>query len=66
MFFRSFETEWMLKGGYENIAEARSAIFDYIWSYYQSVKLHSFNDYLPPAEKERRYFNKDLLAAVLN
>ena len=54
-FFRSFKTEWMPKGGYEDIAEAKSAIVDYIWGYYQSVRPHTFNDYLPPAEKERRY-----------
>ncbi len=44
-FFRSFKTEWMPKGGYENIAEAKSAIIDYIWGYYQTVRPHSFNDY---------------------
>ncbi|MDE4454682.1 hypothetical protein EPB74_05350 [Psychrobacter sp. DAB_AL62B] len=65
-FFRSFKTEWMPKGGYENIAEAKSAIIDYIWGYYQTVRPHSFNDYLPPAEKEKRYFNKNLLSGVLN
>ena len=65
-FFRSFKTEWMPKGGYEDIAEAKSAIVDYIWAYYQSVRPHTFNDYLPPAEKERRYFNQNLLSAVLN
>ena len=65
-FFRSFKTEWMPKGGYEDIAEAKSAIVDYIWGYYQSVRPHTFNDYLPPAEKERRYFNQNLLSAVLN
>ena len=57
-FFRSFKTEWMLKGGYEDIAEARTAIVDYIWGYYQTVRPHAFNDYLSPAEKERRYFNQ--------
>ena len=56
----------MPKGGYENIAEAKSAIVDYIWCYYQTVRPHHFNDYLPPAEKERLYFNKNLLAVVLN
>lgn len=65
-FFRSFKMEWMLKGGYEDIAEAKSAIVDYIWGYYQTVRPHAFNDYLPPAEKERRYFNQNLLSAVLN
>ncbi len=65
-FFRSFKTEWMPKGGYENIFEAKSAITDYIWGYYQTVRPHSFNDYLTPLEKEKRYFNKNLLSAVLN
>ena len=65
-FFRSFKTEWMLKGGYEDIAEASSAISDYIWGYYQTVRPHSFNNYLTPAETERRYFNQNLLLGVLN
>ena len=65
-FFRSFKTEWMPKGGYENIAKAKSAIVDYIWGYYQTVRPHRFNDYLPPAEKEKCYFNKNLLSGVLN
>ena len=30
-FFRSFKTEWMPKGGYEDIAEAKGAISSYIW-----------------------------------
>ena len=65
-FFRSFKTEWMPKGGYENIAEAKQAICDYIWGYYQSVRPHTFNNYLTPLEKEKRYFNKYLLSGVLN
>ena len=65
-FFRSFKTEWMPKGGYEYIAEASSAISDYIWGYYQTVRPHSFNNYLTPAETERRYFNQNLLSGVLN
>ena len=65
-FFRSFKTEWMPKGGYENIAESKSAIFDYIWGYYQIVRPHHFNGYLPPIEKEKRYFNQNLISAVLN
>ncbi|MFC6205584.1 integrase core domain-containing protein [Psychrobacter urativorans] len=63
-FFRSFKTEWMPKGGYEDIFEAKSAISDYIWDYYQTVRPHSFNDYLTPLEKERRYFNQNLLSGV--
>lgn len=56
----------MPKGDYENIAEAKSAFVDYIWGYYQIVRLHGFNGFLPPAEKEKRYFNQNLLSAVLN
>ena len=65
-FLRSFKTEWIPKGGYENIAEAKSAIVDYIWGYYQIVRPHRFNDYLSPLEKEKRYFNQNLLSGVLN
>ncbi|SLJ83435.1 transposase OrfAB subunit B [Psychrobacter sp. DAB_AL43B] len=65
-FFRSFKTEWMPKGGYENITEAKIAISNYIWGYYQTVRPHTFNDYLTPLEKEKRYFNKNLLSGVLN
>ena len=54
----------MPEGGYENIFEASIAIPDYISGYYQTVRPHSFNDYLPPAEKERRYFNQNLLSCV--
>ena len=56
----------MPKGGYENIAEAKSAIVDYIWGYYQTVRPHCFNGYLTLLEKEKRYFNQNLLSAVLN
>ena len=65
-FFRSFKTEWMPKDGYENIAEASTAIADYIWGYYQIVRPHRFNNYLSPLEKEKRYFNQNLLSGVLN
>ena len=64
-FFRSFKTEWMPKGGYEDILEAKSAITGYIWGYYQTVRPHTFNNYLTPLEAERRYFNKNLLSGVL-
>ncbi len=56
-FFRSFKTEWMLKGGYEDIAEASSAITDYIWGYYQAVRPHSFNNSLTPLETEEPFPN---------
>jgi len=49
------------KGGYEDISEAKQAISNYIWGYYQSIRTHTFDDYLTPAEKECRYFNKYFL-----
>ena len=57
---------WQPKGGYGYITEALSAITDYIWGYYQTVRPHTFNNYLKPVEKEKRYFNKNLLSDVLN
>lgn len=63
---RSFKTEWMPKSGYEGMDAASAVIIDYIWGYYQTVRPHRFNDYLSPAEKERRYFNQNLLSSVLN
>lgn len=63
-FFRSFKTEWMPKGGYEDLAEAKNAINDYIWCYYQNLRPHSFNEYLTPNEKEKRFFNQNLLLGV--
>ena len=56
----------MPKVGYEDIFEAKSAITDYIWGYSQTVRPHIFNNYLTPLEKEKRYFNKNLLSVVLN
>ncbi|SLJ84062.1 transposase [Psychrobacter sp. DAB_AL43B] len=39
---------------------------DYIWGDYQNIRQHSFNKHLEPVEKEKRYFNKNLLSGVLN
>jgi transposase InsO family protein len=47
-------------------AETSTAIADYIWGYYQTVRPHRFNNYLSPLEKEKRYFNQNLLSVVLN
>ena len=65
-FFRSFKTEWMPKGGYDNIAGAKIAIVDYIWGYYQTVRPHTFNNYLTLLEKDKRYFNQNFLSCLLN
>ena len=49
----------------KNTAEASTSIIDYIWVYYQTVTPHLFNNYLPPVEKERCYFNESLLIIIL-
>jgi len=36
------------------------------WDYYQTVRPHTFNNYLTPVEKEKRYFNRNFLAVVQN
>ena len=63
-FFRSFKTEWMPKYGYASQAEATKDITDYIWGYYRNVHPHQHNDNLTPAEKERLFFNQNLLTSV--
>jgi putative transposase len=54
----------MPKDGYEDMNEAKQAVNDYIWGYYQTIRPHTFNNYLTPVEKEKRYFNKNLLTVV--
>jgi hypothetical protein len=38
--------------------DARQDIFDYIEMFYNPKRRHGFNDKLPPAEFERRYFER--------
>lgn len=57
-FFRSFKTEWMPKNGYESQEQAEQAIHNYIFSYYDTVRPHSHNNYLTPAEKEWEFYQK--------
>ena len=61
---KDFDDNGVPKGGYEDINEAKRAISDYIWGYYQTIRPHTFNNYLTPVEKEKRYFNKNLLTVV--
>ena len=63
-FFRSLKTEWIPKSGYENLQQAKQHVSDYILGYYQNVRPHSFNDNLPPAMKEKQFFNQNLLKVV--
>lgn len=54
----------MPKGGYDDLAEARVDVANYIVGYYSQVRPHAFNKYLTPIEKEKLFFNQSLLNAV--
>jgi transposase InsO family protein len=53
-FFASLKTEEADKP-YNTRQEAKTAIFDYIESFYNNTRRHSSLDYLSPDEYERRY-----------
>ena len=51
--FRSLKTEWVPTAGYSSFEEAQRDIMQYI-RYFNSDRVHSYNDYLPPIEAENR------------
>ncbi len=46
-WFRSFKSEWMPKGGYENIVQAKQDIAEYV-KYYNFERPHQKHDGLVP------------------
>ena len=50
--FRSFKSEWMPKSFYSTYEDAEHDIMQYI-KYYNSDRVHSYNDYVTPIEAER-------------
>lgn len=54
-FFRSFKTEWMPYGGYDNRQEAYTSILNYINQYYCNKRPHDYNGGLTPDESERLF-----------
>lgn len=63
-FFRSFKTEWMPLNGYDDLAQASVDVASYILGYYCQVRPHTFNNYLTPVQKEKQFFNQNLLKTV--
>jgi len=51
--FRSFKTEWMPKKFYSSFNQAEQDIMRYI-KYYNSDRVHSYNDYLTPIQAEKK------------
>ena len=52
-FFHTLKTEWIYHAHYKTRREARLAIFEYIESFYNTIRMHSSLDYRSPEEYER-------------
>jgi len=52
-FFRSFKTEWMPKEFYSSYDEAETDVEKYIILHYNTVRGHSYNNYLSPNATEK-------------
>jgi len=48
-FWGKLKTEW-LEEIYDTIDEARSAVYEYVWSFYTHIRIHAANGYLTPAQ----------------
>ncbi len=59
-WFRSFKYEWMLKGGYSSLDEAKEDIKHYVF-YYNRVRPHSYNQGLPPVLAKNLLGTADLV-----
>ena len=47
---------------FNNHKEAKNVIFEYIEVFYNRIRTHSANNYLPPVEFERK--NRDLAKSI--
>jgi putative transposase len=56
-FFRSLKHERLNRRRYADRAAARADVIDYIERFYNHMRLHSTNGYLPPAEREAQWLN---------
>jgi len=52
-FFRSYKVEWMPKDFYSTYEEAETDVLKYIIQHYNSVRGHSYNNYLSPNAAEK-------------
>ena len=53
-FWSTLKTELLPSGGFENLAQARSAIFEYIQLFYNPKRLHSALGYQSPVDYENQ------------
>lgn len=55
--FHSLKIEWVPEHGYNNIADARDSISEYLMGYYSQTRPHRYNGGLTPNESERLYWS---------
>jgi putative transposase len=53
-FWSTLKTEWLHEKNFKTHQQARSAIFDYIETFYNPKRLHSALGYLSPVDHERK------------
>jgi putative transposase len=53
--FRSLKHEWIPKGGYACHDQAQRDVAEYLMGYYNQRRLHSYNGYLTPVEREQQW-----------
>lgn len=61
-FFKTLKTELTNHYQFNNQQEAKNVIFEYIEVFYNRIRTHSANNYLPPVEFERK--NQDLTRSM--
>ena len=56
LFFHSLKTECVYLNNFMTREQAENAIFDYIETFYNSKRLHSYCGYLSPMAFEQQYY----------
>lgn len=57
-FHSVIKREWLNRFSYSNIEEVRSSTFEYINTFYNTVRIHSHCQFLSPFEYENAYFSR--------
>lgn len=52
-FWGKLKQEWLNEQHFRTREEARSAVFEYIWIFYNRKRIHEANGYLTPEEYYR-------------
>ncbi|PHR71124.1 MAG: hypothetical protein COA66_10410 [Arcobacter sp.] len=61
-FFHSLKTELTFHENFRTKAQANEMIFEYIEIFYNRKRLHSYNDYMSPADFEEKMLLKEIVA----